>query len=112
MRLAATTERLADGLRDAAAGRYPVQVLSAPGLLTVFFSERPMRLLRRRAQACDLPAHAAWCRELLAAASTRRPRSSRHGSPRWPTRERGSCERTLLAAEAAFAALDGRSSWA
>src|SRR3984885_9514954 len=34
-RLAAFTERLADGLREAANG-YPVQIASAPGLLTVF----------------------------------------------------------------------------
>jgi glutamate-1-semialdehyde 2,1-aminomutase len=62
--LAATTERLAEGLREAAAG-YPVFIESAPGLLTVFFSERRVRCLAD-AQACDLAAHAAWCRELLA----------------------------------------------
>jgi glutamate-1-semialdehyde 2,1-aminomutase len=62
--LAATTERLAEGMREAAAG-YPVFIESAPGLLTVFFSERPVRCLAD-AQACDLAAHAAWCRELLA----------------------------------------------
>ena len=38
---------------------------SRPGLLTVFFSERPVRSLAD-AQACDLEAHAAWCRGLLA----------------------------------------------
>jgi glutamate-1-semialdehyde 2,1-aminomutase len=62
-RLAAITERLAGGLR-AAAGDYPVQVVSAPGLLTVFFSAAPVASLAD-AQACDLQAHAAWCRELL-----------------------------------------------
>jgi glutamate-1-semialdehyde 2,1-aminomutase len=65
-RLTATTETLAGGLRDAAAAAgVPVQVVTAPGLLTVFFSERPVRDLAG-AQACDLAAHGAWCRELLA----------------------------------------------
>jgi glutamate-1-semialdehyde 2,1-aminomutase len=63
-RLAATTEQLADAMRDAAAG-YPVYLESAPGLLTVFFREGPVRNLEQ-AKACDLDAHAAWCRELLA----------------------------------------------
>jgi glutamate-1-semialdehyde 2,1-aminomutase len=63
MRLAALTEELAGGLREAAAG-HPVQIVSAPGLLTVFFSARPVHCLAD-AQACDLDAHAVWCRELL-----------------------------------------------
>jgi glutamate-1-semialdehyde 2,1-aminomutase len=65
LRLSALTDQLASGLRSAAAsaGR-PVQVSSAPGLLTVFFSERPV-LCFEDARACDLEAHAAWCRELL-----------------------------------------------
>jgi len=63
VRLAAITDRLADGLREAAAG-YPVQVVSAPGLLTVFFSGQPVSDFAG-ASACDLDAHAAWCRELL-----------------------------------------------
>jgi glutamate-1-semialdehyde 2,1-aminomutase len=66
LRLASVTTRLADGLREAAlaAGSYPVEVVSAPGLVTVFFSDRPVLCLED-AQACDLDAHAAWCRELL-----------------------------------------------
>jgi glutamate-1-semialdehyde 2,1-aminomutase len=64
LRLAAITERLAAGLRDAA-GAYPVQIVSMPGLMTVFFSERPVGSFAD-AQACDLQAHAVWCRELLA----------------------------------------------
>jgi glutamate-1-semialdehyde 2,1-aminomutase len=63
MRLASLTEELAAGLREAAGGR-DVQVTSAPGLLTVFFSDAPVRSLAD-AQACDLEAHAAWCRALL-----------------------------------------------
>jgi glutamate-1-semialdehyde 2,1-aminomutase len=64
-RLAAITSRLAEGLRAAAqeAGR-AVEVVSLPGLLTVFFSERPVACFED-ALACDLDAHAAWCRELL-----------------------------------------------
>jgi glutamate-1-semialdehyde 2,1-aminomutase len=66
LRLASITGRLADGLREAAvaAGSYAVEVVSAPGLLTVFFSDRPV-LSFEDALACDLDAHAAWCRELL-----------------------------------------------
>jgi glutamate-1-semialdehyde 2,1-aminomutase len=62
-RLGALTEELAGGLREAAGDR-PVQVSSAPGLLTVFFSDRPVRDYEGAA-ACDLEAHAAWCRGLL-----------------------------------------------
>ena len=64
VRLAATTEALAAGLREAAGDR-PVQVEWAPGLLTVFFSEEPVRDYAGAA-ACDTAAHAAWCRALLA----------------------------------------------
>jgi glutamate-1-semialdehyde 2,1-aminomutase len=60
--LAQITERLAAGLRQAA-GDYPVQVASAPGLLTVFFATGPVEDLAG-AQACDLDAHAAWCRAM------------------------------------------------
>ncbi len=63
-RLASTTERLAAGLRDAAQGERVV-VESLPGLLTVFFSERPVRNLED-AMACDTERYGAWCRELLA----------------------------------------------
>jgi glutamate-1-semialdehyde 2,1-aminomutase len=64
-RLARTTEILAGGLAEAAseAGR-PVQVHSARGLLTVFFTERPVSDYAGAA-ACDLPAYGAWCRALL-----------------------------------------------
>jgi glutamate-1-semialdehyde 2,1-aminomutase len=63
LRLASFTDELAAGLREAA-GAYPVQVVSAPGLLTVFFSEDPVSDLAG-AEACDLDAYAAWCRALL-----------------------------------------------
>ena len=63
-RLASTTDTLAAGLREAAEGS-PVQVTSVPGLVTVFFSEEPVRDFAG-AGACDLDAYAAWCRGLLA----------------------------------------------
>jgi glutamate-1-semialdehyde 2,1-aminomutase len=62
--LASRTEALAAGLREAA-GDVPVQVVSAPGLLTVFFSPEPVRDYAG-ARACDLDGFAAWCRNLLA----------------------------------------------
>jgi glutamate-1-semialdehyde 2,1-aminomutase len=62
--LTGTTQRLAEGLREAAQD-YPVQVASATGLLTVFFSERPVARFAD-ARACDHEAYGKWCRELLA----------------------------------------------
>jgi glutamate-1-semialdehyde 2,1-aminomutase len=106
LRLASLTSRLADGLREAAAaaGRYPVEVVSAPGLLTVFFTDRPV-LSFEDAQACDLSAHAAWCRELLSRGVYPPPSqfeawfpSLAHGNEQ--------IDRTIDAAAAAFAALD------
>jgi glutamate-1-semialdehyde 2,1-aminomutase len=65
LRLGATTEALATGLRDAAHGAgVPVTVTFVPGLLTVFFSDGAPRDYAG-AQACDLDAYAAWCRALL-----------------------------------------------
>jgi glutamate-1-semialdehyde 2,1-aminomutase len=63
-RLEAITEQLAAGLRAAAGGR-PVQVVSRPGLLTVFFSAEPV-FSYAEAQRCDVEAYGAWCRALLA----------------------------------------------
>jgi glutamate-1-semialdehyde 2,1-aminomutase len=62
-RLGMLTGRLAAGLREAAGDR-PVQVVSVCGLLTVFFSAEPVRDLAG-ASACDLDAHAGFCRALL-----------------------------------------------
>ena len=64
LRLATTTERLADGLREAA-GTVPVQIHHVPGLLTVFFTDLPVTNYADAA-ACDLAAYAKWCRGLLA----------------------------------------------
>jgi glutamate-1-semialdehyde 2,1-aminomutase len=57
------TETLAAGLR-AAAGDRPVQVSSVPGLVTVFFSEQPVRDFES-ASACDAEAYGRFCRALL-----------------------------------------------
>ncbi len=66
LRLAAITDHLAQGLRRAAAdAARAIQVVSLPGLLTVFFAEQPPANLAD-AQACDLEAYGAWCRALLA----------------------------------------------
>jgi glutamate-1-semialdehyde 2,1-aminomutase len=65
--LQATTRALADGLAGAAraAGYDDVQIATATGLLTLFFSAAPVTDYAG-AQACDLDAYAAWCRGLLA----------------------------------------------
>jgi glutamate-1-semialdehyde 2,1-aminomutase len=64
VRLAATTETLAEGLLEAAGDR-AIQIAWAPGLLTVFFSAEPVRDYAGAA-ACDAEAYGAWCRALLA----------------------------------------------
>jgi glutamate-1-semialdehyde 2,1-aminomutase len=61
--LAAITERLAGGLRQAAGDR-PVQVASVPGLVTVFFSADPVRDFAG-ASGCDTAAYGRFCRALL-----------------------------------------------
>jgi glutamate-1-semialdehyde 2,1-aminomutase len=65
-RLAETTEALAEGMRDAARGTgVAVQVQSLPGLLTIFFCDRPVTNYAGAA-ACDTETFARWCRGLLA----------------------------------------------
>ncbi len=101
LRLGAITERLAAGLREAAGVR-PVQVVSAPGLLTVFFSEGPVADFED-ARACDLEAYAAWCRELLSRGVYPPPSQFEAWFPSLAhTGEQ--LERTLEVAAAAFAA--------
>jgi glutamate-1-semialdehyde 2,1-aminomutase len=101
-RLAAITERLAGGLREAANG-YPVQVVSAPGLLTVFFSESAPRDFEA-AQASDLDAYARWCRELLSRGVYPPPSQFEAWFPSL-AHSPEQIERTLEAAAASFAAL-------
>jgi glutamate-1-semialdehyde 2,1-aminomutase len=62
-RLAQLTERLHAGLRTLSEGR-PLQVAAAPGLLTLFFSPDPV-VDFATATACDLAAHARFCRAML-----------------------------------------------
>ncbi|HEY4812992.1 MAG TPA: glutamate-1-semialdehyde 2,1-aminomutase [Solirubrobacteraceae bacterium] len=105
-RLGAITQRLADGLREAAspwADRYPVQVVNMPGLVTVFFSERPVESFAA-AQACDLDAHAMWCRELLARGVYPPPSQFEAWFPSLVHTDEH-IERTSEAAAAAFACL-------
>jgi glutamate-1-semialdehyde 2,1-aminomutase len=103
-RLASLTELLAAGLREAAGDR-PIQVASVPGLLTVFFSDRPVGCFQD-ARACDLDAHAAWCRELLRRGVYPPPSQFEAWFPSLAhTAEQ--IERTVDAAAAAFACLDG-----
>jgi glutamate-1-semialdehyde 2,1-aminomutase len=101
-RLAAITERLAGGLREAADG-YPVQVVSAPGLLTVFFSESVPSDFAA-AQACDLEAYARWCRELLSRGVYPPPSQFEAWFPSLAHAPE-QIERTVEAAAASFAAL-------
>jgi glutamate-1-semialdehyde 2,1-aminomutase len=99
-RLAGITDELAAGVREAA-GDYPVQVASAPGLLTVFFSEAPV-LDMAGARACDGEGYARWCRELLSRGVY--PPASQFEA--WfPSLAHGAeqIERTVAAAAAAFA---------
>ncbi len=105
LRLASITDRLAAGLREAAAtaGGYPVEVVSVPGLLTVFFNDRPVANFDD-ARACDLSAYAAWCRELLSRGVYAPPSQFEAWFPSLAhTPEH--IERTLAAAAAAFAEL-------
>ncbi|MEA2290794.1 MAG: glutamate-semialdehyde -aminomutase [Solirubrobacteraceae bacterium] len=104
LRLAATTEALAVGLREAAAAAsVPVQVATAPGLLTVFFSATPVHDLAG-AQACDLDAYAAWCRALLAR-GVYPPASQFEAWFPSLAHDPEHVERTIEAATAAFASL-------
>jgi glutamate-1-semialdehyde 2,1-aminomutase len=62
-RLAVLTDRLSAGFAELAAGR-PLEVASAPGLTTLFFSAEPVRDFDG-ARACDTEAHARFCRAML-----------------------------------------------
>jgi glutamate-1-semialdehyde 2,1-aminomutase len=65
-RLGQFTDRLADGLRTAAAdGGCDVVVQSACGLVTTFFTDSLVRSYEEAASS-DTEAYAAWCRALLA----------------------------------------------
>lgn len=66
-RLEELTDRLVEGLVEIAEdppGGRPLQVGSAPGLVTLFFSDRPVADFADAA-ACDREAHARFCRAML-----------------------------------------------
>ncbi len=100
--LTATTASLAEGLIGAAftAGYEDVQIASATGLLTVFFSAAPVTDYAG-AQACDLGAHAAWCRGLLARGIYAPPSQFEAWFPSLAHTAQDT-ERTVAAATAAF----------
>ncbi|HEY2180366.1 MAG TPA: glutamate-1-semialdehyde 2,1-aminomutase [Solirubrobacteraceae bacterium] len=101
-RLSATTERLASGLLQAA-GDQPVQVVSVPGLLTVFFSDGQVTDFAG-AQACDLDTYARWCRELLSRGVYPPPSQFEAWFPSL-AHSSEQIDRTVEAAAAAFAAV-------
>ena len=100
LRLAAITDALAEGLRRAA-DAVPVQIQAVPGLLTVFFSEEPVRDYAGAA-ACDLERYAKWCRNLLARGVYPPPSQFEAWFPSL-AHSAEHVERTLEAAAAAFA---------
>jgi glutamate-1-semialdehyde 2,1-aminomutase len=107
--LAATTDALATGLREAAAAASPpisVQVHSLPGLLTVFFSDLPIHDYAAAAQS-DTEAYAAWCRGLLARGVYPPPSQFEAWFPSLAHSEED-VQRTLEAAAEAFAEIATR----
>jgi glutamate-1-semialdehyde 2,1-aminomutase len=103
LRLAATTEALAAGLREAAGSR-PLSVVTAPGLLTPFFADQPPRDYAQ-AKDTDREAYAVWARALLARGVYPPPSPFEAWFPSLAhTPEH--VERTVEAAAAAFAELD------
>jgi glutamate-1-semialdehyde 2,1-aminomutase len=106
-RLGEITDLLAKGLRRAAkAAGVPLQVQTAPGLLTPFFSERPVRDYVDAA-ACDLDGYGAWCRELLARSVYPPPSQFEAWFPSLAHSD-GDVERTVEAAAAAFSEMGSR----
>lgn len=101
-RLGETTKLLAEALRRAADG-YPVQIVWRTGLLTVFFSEQPVRSFADAA-GCDLDAHARWCRGLLERGVYPPPSQFEAWFPSLAHAEEH-LQRTEAAARAAFAEL-------
>jgi glutamate-1-semialdehyde 2,1-aminomutase len=104
LRLEQTTRTLAQGLAEAGQGAgAPVQVTWAPGLLTVFFSEQPVRDYDG-AKACDQAAYGAFCRGLIER-GVYPPASQFEAWFPSLAHEPEHVERTLEAARESFAAL-------
>ncbi len=105
--LDATAETLAEGLAAAgAAAGVPVQVSHSTGLLTLFFSEVPVRDYAGAA-ACDLDAHAAFCRAMLERGVYLPPSQFEAWFPSLVHRE-AEVERTLAAAREALTEVAAR----
>jgi glutamate-1-semialdehyde 2,1-aminomutase len=102
-KLEASTRALAEGLAGAAGGR-AVSVVWVPGLLTVFFAAAPPQDFAG-AQGCDLHAHGAWCRELLARGVYPPPSQFEAWFPSLAHTDEH-VERTVAAAREAFAAIE------
>ena len=103
-RLERTTRLLAEGLSErAAAAGVSVQVPWVTGLLTVFFSDIPIRDLDG-ARSCDSDAHAAFCRALLERGVYPPPSQFEAWFPSLAHTDED-LERTLDAAAEAFACL-------
>ena len=97
--LAALTGRLARGLAELAQGR-PLQVATVPGLVTLFFSADPVADFAA-ASACDLEAHARFCRAMLDRGVYPPPSQFEAWFPSL-AHTGAHLDRTLEAAEAAF----------
>jgi len=102
LRLSSITDRLAEGMRGAAAAAdVPVQVVAQPGLFTVFFSAEPVTNYAG-AQAADRDRYGAWCRALLARGVYPPPSQFEAWFPSL-AHDETHIDRTLEAAAAAFA---------
>jgi glutamate-1-semialdehyde 2,1-aminomutase len=102
-RLEELTGLLADGLEEAiAATSATASVARAPGLVTLFFAPEPPRGYTE-ARACDLEAHAAFCRAMLEAGVYLPPSQFEAWFPSLAHTE-AHVERTVAAAREALAA--------
>ena len=98
---------LAEGLETAAADAgVPARVAHTTGLLTLFFSAEPVRDYAGAA-ACDLDAHAAFCRAMLARGVYLPPSQFEAWFPSLAHGEQ-EIERTLAAARESLAEVAGR----
>jgi glutamate-1-semialdehyde 2,1-aminomutase len=103
-RLERVTDLLADGLeRVVAESGVTASVARAPGLLTLFFAPEPPRDYEG-AKACDLEAHAAFCRAMLEAGIYLPPSQFEAWFPSL-AHEEAHVERTLEAAQRALESL-------
>jgi glutamate-1-semialdehyde 2,1-aminomutase len=103
-RLERMTDLLADGLERAVAeSGVTASVARAPGLLTLFFAPEPPRDYEG-AKACDLEAHAAFCRAMLDAGIYLPPSQFEAWFPSL-AHDEAHVERTLEAAQRALESL-------